>query len=368
MTTTAAVIVCCSAALLVLPTAAQTHTFKYKETNKAYIYEAKPGDFFQFFLGDPQFHFPCVPENTDCKKQCTNSGTVCESRYANKVQVQSIGALTQQLTARGFRPRSIIMNGDLTDFGQDFELSEFKSQWFMDPQLGGMKIYPGLGNHDIQNTVDHKNCKQNECADRMLSFFIDNLERHLKIRPDYQVYQDAAGKWYYGSFAYSWNECSPTNPSQCVHFVQLNNYPSYSRTIEAYPKGRWTVMSALNWLQRDLAQNQQYPVVVNFHRFDTEFSDADRASFRSIISNKSNRVLGVFFAHNHSGYGVRHEEYWCINGRYVPLLYSGSVPGNNYLLVRFTGDYRTISMVESHHVTGSGYTNVYPLQMKTGSC
>jgi hypothetical protein len=113
------------------------------------------------------------------------------------------------------------MNGDLTDHGTEVELNEFKNTWFKDSKLGGMRVMPGLGNHDIQNYVDSSSCPKNDCPNRMLSFLIDDLQRHLNIRPDYQLTADAARTYYTGSFAYSCNECSVINPTQCVHFIQV---------------------------------------------------------------------------------------------------------------------------------------------------
>lgn len=58
------------------------------------------------------------------------------------------------------------MNGDLTDYGHPDEYQAYAEQ-FGRPFTAGIRLYPGLGNHDYANNVD--DCFLNHCADRMLT-------------------------------------------------------------------------------------------------------------------------------------------------------------------------------------------------------
>uniref|UniRef100_A0A914WSV0 Calcineurin-like phosphoesterase domain-containing protein n=1 Tax=Plectus sambesii TaxID=2011161 RepID=A0A914WSV0_9BILA len=348
-----------------------SHEFAWKDSksvaNQSFLNAessaAKASDFYQIFTGDTQYYFPCTPENDECAKLCNEQSKECvikQARYSNKVQRQSIGSLIKQLAAVGHKPRSIIINGDLTDYGHPEELNAFKVQW--EQPIDGVRMFPGLGNHDIQNNIE--DCAMNHCGNRMMRYFISYLGKELNIRADYRQTNDFLFAEYQGSFAYSWNECSSTNSSQCVHFVQLNNHPTYERSFE-FPIAKWIINSTLEWLSDDLAANVDHPVVINFHRYDEDFPQPDRLAFRDVISNQGSHILAIVFAHFHSSIGVK--DNWCINGRNVPLMFSGSVPGNNYLLIRFADDYRSLANVYSLHATGSNQTIVTRLNIAT-SC
>jgi hypothetical protein len=91
-----------------------------------------------------------------------------------------------------------------------------------------------------------------------------------------------------GSMAYSWDLCMQnrsssfsssqffqTNQPNCVHFVQLNNYPTYTRDFDGFLGAKFSIKPSMRWLQQDL-NNTQYPVVVNLHDFDTHITQKDK--------------------------------------------------------------------------------------------
>ena len=58
-------------------------------------------------------------------------------------------------------------------------------------------------------------------------------------------------------------------------------------------------------------------------------------NLRRVLTSSGRSIVGIYFAHYHSAVGLHPmEQYWCIRGKAVPLLYSGSVPANQYLLNR----------------------------------
>jgi hypothetical protein len=154
-----------------------------------------------------------------------------------------------------------------------------------------------------------------------------------------------------GSLSYSWDECVNNNnstfggsffmqstPSNCVHFVQLNNYPTYANEFDFFGGAtKWTIRPSLRWLVDDL-NNTTYPVVINFHDFDSAFTQDGKQQLQRILTESQRNIQAIFFAHFHSNIGLHPTQpYWCINGRATPLMYTGSVPGNNYMVLRFRG-------------------------------
>lgn len=283
-------------------------------------------------------------EVLDCQKK--------HGEYSNRVQQTSMKALKKLMSTTIERtPLGIIINGDLTEYGHDDELARFNQQW---SNWTEFKIYPGLGNHDYSNNVD--NCVFQRCANRMLKFFQSYVKDTLKINIDIRgKTRNLVQQIFTGSLAYSWDEC-PTTPSsnECFHFVQLNNYPTYAKNIDS-PFTEWKILPSLNFLKHDLQANVGKSTIINFHDIDSGY---DKSTFMNVLRsiNNSTTILGIFFAHYHDRHGVRN--YWCINGKTVPLLYTGSVPANNYLLVHFSSELKAIKTVYKIHAADDYLSNV----------
>lgn len=318
-------------------------------------------DFYYLLTGDTQHWHRCTAENEGCLNEalCDFDGTQkqvieCQKRhgeYANRVQQSSMKSLKQFMqTQLGTAPTGVIINGDLTEFGHDEELSRYKEQW---SNWAEFKVYPGLGNHDYANNVN--DCTFQHCANRMLKFFKSYVKDTLKLPIDVRGgYKNIFQQSHTGSFAYSWDEC-PTNDT-CFHFIQLNNYPTYTRNIDSVTM-EWKIMASLNFLKHDLQANVDKMIVINFHDFDTGFNENDKRQFLGILkSNPQFKILAIFFAHFHDRHGIR--GYWCINGRSVPLMYTGSVPANNYLLVQFSQESKSLKTAYKIHAVSEDISNV----------
>ena len=62
---------------------------------------------------------------------------------------------------------AFLINGDLTAYGHPWQWLKYEGQ-FGRSSIGGVRMYPGLGNHDYQNNVRKENTSLNFCADLML--------------------------------------------------------------------------------------------------------------------------------------------------------------------------------------------------------
>lgn len=277
------------------------HDFNFGGKNFAgHLLQHKgPSDFFYLLMGDTQFWFECTSENSQCwaatnhchsmtSRQCQ----VQQGNHSNRLQGISLRALIVQMTAKNIRPKGLIINGDLTDYGHRDELDEYKAHWR--PQLQGIRVYPGLGNHDYANNVD--DCTLNHCANRMLNYFKDYIQTNLSQPLDLKVQRGVLSMTYTGSLAYSWDQCVslaptgtllPRSERQCIHFIQLNNYPTYTRTVKGL-FADWKIQSSLEYLRNNLEENKNKPIVINFHAYD-QFSAND--AFTTDDKNRFNAII-----------------------------------------------------------------------------
>lgn len=323
-------------------------------------------NFFYIFTGDTQYWWACDATNVYCKevvKWCTDlypatsrSCEVAAGEYTNKAQFTSIARLAKEISA--FHPRGVeglIINGDLTAYGHTDELYYFRAMWrkysttdawsfgkvsaeLDQSYVNNIKeIYLGLGNHDYANNVD--DCYMNNCAINMVDYMLQSfpnestvdISNASHITHTYQsITYEATER--HGSLAYSWKTCLPNY--KCFLFFQLHNYPTYTRFINTWNE-QYNITDSLSFVRSELIANPGLGVVINFHDYDDAFSSEDKQKFKQILTGPFN-IYGIFIAHMHSEIGLR--EYICINRRTVPVIYSGSVPANNYLLAKFFGD------------------------------
>lgn len=357
------------------------HSFSFRGNTQLsdYLNQTRDSrDFFYILMGDTQYWYRCTPENLQCwtaTQFCNGGEAHCQrlqGNHTNRLQEASLRGLIAQMASRGTRPKGLIINGDLTNYGHLEELTAYKASW--EHRVQGVRLYPGLGNHDYANNVD--DCTLNHCAHRMLNWFKRHVQYHMHIPVDLRQERDFMNVQYHGSLAYSWDECAaldergnllPPDKRKCVHFIQLNNYPTYHRYIE-YLTADWNIESSLRFLESDLRQNRKKPIVINFHDWDTHFTPEAKLQFVSVINQQHYRILGIFFAHLHSKVGLHPRRYLCLNRRRVPLIYSGSVPANNYVMARLNPDKDTIQQLFAFHVHSDSETTVREIEIYYGPC
>lgn len=264
------------------------------------------------------------------------------SRTLNERHVKSMNLLGGSLS----RVSGVIMNGDLTAYGHGSERDVFE-EIYGDLEL---RLYPGLGNHDYANNVD--NTYENRAATGSIELLRDQVEA-LGIQDFDFVGSDSyefpeLETRIQGSLAYSWTVDD-------VHFVQLNNYPTYTTSYSNFRSDRgrrYTVEinDALAWLESDLieARNAGQAIILNMHDPSQQWgADAGREAFLELIQTYG--VSAVFAGHVHSSVGREGN----LGG--VPLFYSGSSSYSQYVLVDFFADEMVVQPVDSSSVDHADY-------------
>ena len=256
--------------------------------------------FTMFFISDTQYPWACI-NGTPIK---------CEDEAMAKVDaITQVSWIYKKVEEIGIENvGGIVINGDLTAYGHKSEFENFKKLWLSTLMMKGLRIFPGLGNHDYENNVDH--CYNNNCATRMYHFMKDFLKESPYItNSDYK-----GSKVYYkfpesrldhkGSLSYSWNVGD-------IHFVQLHNHPGYKNQWKS-----WNISKALRetfyiepsfqWLRKDLAKakKENKKIILSLH--DT-WEGIKSEEFRNIL--KEFKVSALFGGHLHEYVGKRKESY-----------------------------------------------------------
>ncbi len=306
-------------------------------------------DFYMAFMSDPQYPWSCKTSSENCSDKN-------KAWQENMNHVQSLNAIQNTIGKDQFA--GVVINGDLTAFGHDWQLEAYYDLYHRNLN---MNIYPGLGNHDISNNVD--DCFENSCAKRMILFLKDHVHS-LNVRSfDYHdsgTYYDfpSLRRRYGKSFAYSWDVGD-------IHFVQLNNYPSYTVGWNGWNFGKARrdyvhVHPAREWLINDLEQatKEGKHIILNYHisKFTPDIEDILRRF----------KISAIFAGHLHSYVGLfNFDTLWDFYGpgQHLPVFLGGSAVYQKYLLVRFQDDSFEVSIVDSQY--GSNYElsieGIYPL-------
>lgn len=221
----------------------------------------------------------------------------------------------------------VVVNGDVTAFGHGGEWD------YMNQELATLKppVFMGLGNHDYENNVN--DCAQNGCVRNSLNAFEKYLPANVDVDRNVNYYYEAPANYkeYKGSYAWS-------KDINGVHFVFLNNEPTYSFSAEGYNAGdarreRFRIESAIPWLDVNLARAraQGKPIVLIYHK-PAEFKETNgftRARFESMVSKY--KVSMIFWGHVHkSGTAPQLATF---GG--AASVYSGSASTQTYLIAKF---------------------------------
>lgn len=292
-----------------------------------------------------------------------------EAEWSNAAVLHSVKSFAKLIGNYSGTVGGLVINGDLTAFGHANELSRFRELWTDNQQLRTlMPIYPGLGNHDYQNNIG--DCVANLCADRMLSWFKGYVEDNLRDKRLSFDYQQELKYFllakHRGSLAYSWRQ--QLSDGDSIVFIQLNNFPTYTVSFKAKFIAEWNVTSSLSWLASHLSTlSPGQNVLLNLHDFDTKFTLEYQQQLKSVLEGFRLRYVAIVFAHFHSAVGLKY--HWCINGQSTPLLYSGSVPGNNFALMQLrSGRQPSLKNFYSCHVNSLSTTSVSLVDLNLTPC
>lgn len=278
--------------------------------------------FCMLISSDPQYPWydGVLPDGLTTEEEIKeNSNRQILQKYA------SMNQLAQQRREDGspFPVEGVQINGDLTAFGHDWQFDECTKQL----ATLQVKYFPGLGNHDYQNNVD--DTYNNNAASRMVDFMYYWLKNNAGI-----LSYDFSEKSYYkfpelrtdytGSLAYSYNIGK-------VHFVQLQNFPSYMDDWNTWNLGAarrdfYYIRKSFYWLKNDLAiaRNRGDIIIVSLHDYHDNFVE-DLGEFNKLLKHYG--VSAVFAGHIHPDCGYISN----IPDSTIPYFRSGSASYQDYL-------------------------------------
>ncbi len=286
------------------------------------------------FTSDPQFPWT---ESSDNGNEESGSDRDKRSRWLIETQYSDV-ANYRNFFRREARPIPVMINGDLTAFGQSGQRST--TQEILNKHLGENFDY-GLGNHDYQNNINDCSIPENNCAAGSISDMkdkywgkVDNFDFAARVKE--------GRKTYYGSLAYSKNYGD-------VHLVQLNNEPTYSVTFSSgYPlfKVDYEITDALDWLERDLkaARAQDKIILLNLHKPSGWAGSSEQVDrFKAMIAKYA--VTAVFAGHLHTRPGY-YFYYSHQNFGDVPVYLSGGASNSTYLIAEFADDRKKLNVFQ----------------------
>jgi cytolysin (calcineurin-like family phosphatase) len=234
--------------------------------------------------------------------------------------------LGQYLPGEYDAPTAVILNGDLTEYGQGDQWDKYEAiylgpkgscsgdiPWVWCPGIKA-PVYEGLGNHDYENNVGDCGWPDtNSCAKSSVKYMHDWLKDHREQLEDFDA----------DSLAYSWEMGN-------VHFIQLHNYPTYKEPdID--------IKASIDWLKEDLARayTRRKWIVINMHDFGGN-ANGKEADFIDAIRGFEYNVVGIFAGHIHEDAGKQGKIR--VNDTQIPWFRSGSMEHSMFNLVRFFSD------------------------------
>ena len=285
---------------------------------------AAPESFSMIVSSDPQYPWydDVLPSGLDTEDEVKlNSESQIIEQYF------SMNTLAQErvTTSSPFPVLGVLINGDLTAFGHDWQLEKYQSML----ATLDLKYYPALGNHDYMNNVD--DCTDNNCAIRMTKYMSEWLKSNNAIL-NYDFTERSYYKFpelrtdYSGSLAYSFNLGK-------VHFVQLQNFPSYTDewngwNFSSARRDFFFIKPSFYWLRNDLAlaRNRGDVIIVSLHDYHENFIEPGLSEFNGIM--KTYGVSAVFAGHIHEDCRL------CgtITDSTIPYFRSGAASYQDYLV------------------------------------
>lgn len=279
----------------------------------------------------------------------------------------------------GHKADFMIINGDLTEYGRTITYTDYANVYKIGKK---MPVFEGLGNHDYVNNINdcawnptetHNSNLNNQMARSFASILdlIDGIPTLLDslvysnqctlsaiMRMYVNLFVYAKNKWISNfdvdrnSLAYSWDYGR-------VHYVQLQNYPTFEADIQLSSviteklenlffgvtnENTIVIRNSLDWLEDDLkkAKERGKVIILNFHDGKLPYSSNDREAsfinktpkkqldrFRDIITKFQVKAIFVGHSHQRSFYQKLNDE---VFGS-VPVFTSGALFRGEYFLL-----------------------------------
>lgn len=231
---------------------------------------------------DPQY--ARTPDGVDQKEQA-------KPAIYNQYQV-----LNSLKSTYGDAFKGTIINGDITDFGHDWQWTEMKKA------LGTLNhdYWYGLGNHDYENNVD--DCFTNNCAVRSIRELTNNLKSRKNINAiDYNVISGysfpSLSTNYTGSFSYSFDMSG-------IRFLQLNNYAEYTKQFSGFSmkdarKYTVKVTPSVDWLEQQLADARKQGKAIILLSHIKNMGAANSRLQKMTAKNSDYDITAIFNGHTH---------------------------------------------------------------------
>ncbi len=321
--------------------------------------EFQVNDFFLAQASDPQFSWTVCTDSSSsagCTRERSFFPGASEETIARTYNLNVVNAINMVKANRGNGAfGGVIVNGDLTEFGkQDVDLDDYITIY----EHGvNSNVYLGLGNHDYANNVN--DCYENQCASNMVWYLNEQVQTLNPLAFDYGesgVYYNfpSLRKDHSGSLGYSWDIGN-------VHFVQLNNYPTYTRQWNGWNfsgarRDYFDIKSAIAWLRNDLqtARAQGKRLILNLH----DWGAASASSELQAVLRDYN-VSAIFAGHWHSTFGQYGSVGPYSDGKTVPIYFSGAPHYGHFLLSRFVNDKLYVWKMVVDHYNGSQLRVLY---------
>lgn len=283
-----------------------------------------------YITSDPQYPRTIMPDGSEGSDEARSKSRLRE--VFTKIHDERIR----------FSYAPVLVNGDLTEGGHDdsyggYQRSKVQELMEIMADSRGPLIFPGLGNHDLDN-----DCALNGCARDSIC---DNLRWVNEIPQitswDYRYFEQYPAYVHQGSYAYSF-DMGP------YHIVQLQREPTFNRTAVSVRKEFW-MRPALDWLEADLkkAKAEGKDIILNLHIRAGWGTPEQKQRFRNMIVE--NGVSAVFAGHLHSQLG-RVTADKAVYGD-VPVFQSGALLKGTYLRVELN---RRFAIGGVQAVGGSG--------------
>jgi len=229
------------------------------------------------YIGRLNYPPPC--SSGDSCKSCTKK----MGEYTNQQMKLSFEKLVQENDAKSPTPRTLIMNGDLTQYFHRDEYLKYAS--FYHNISGLQSFFPSLGNHDYDQGSATFNGDEwigpNYCNGRHAVAYFRNAFCN-KI-PNFDA-KKRVTRYDPKSLAYSWEEGN-------YHFVNVHYYPVYENAALG-------ISSSLQWLERDLmlASEKNLTNILYVH----SVYGISQSIERILLKNK---VAVIFAGHLHRCFG-----------------------------------------------------------------